>query len=574
MGKGNDNPQGLEARVDDATAKQRRLVKSYVVDLGPARLSKAQGDAAATTTLPEKDVFLSVHDKVVEPPYDPARLSGMLEVSAELAQAVEAMELNCDGFGQHLQPVVNVSKLPEDEQRMAATERLRLERWLRTVALGQRISFTRLRRRLRRDLESTGNAYLEVVPTRDGKGIAELRHIPSQQMRLGLEGDDLVEVREPVLEIGEDGIPQYQEQVTYKRFRTYVQGVEGTRSTRTRWFKEWGDPRTVDNTTGDLVPEENLAELPAAKRANEVLHFALYAPRTPYGIPRWVANTAAALGEREAGEINLRTMRNNLIPSMVVTVADGRLTPGSVTRMRQFMEESVRGDRNYSRFLVLEAEGNLEGEDVGTAKVEIKPLADLQRTDAMFPRYIELTKDSVRRSFRLPGIFVGATKDLAKAAAEEARKLADEQVFSPEREDFDWLLNTLLVARMRIRYWQVISHTPNVTDNEELISMLANAERTGGITPRIARMVVEDVFPVAAGAPPMDPAKVDPDTPFALQLAAAVQNKASVEVATQVAPVVPARKDEAGPVVIRKLLEVGDRAAEEIRRLLLPSAEG
>ena len=174
----------------------------------------------------------------------------------------------------------------------------------------------------------------------------------------------------------------------------------------------------------------------------------------------------------------------------------------------------------------------------------------------------------------MPPIFVGATDGYTKATAETSRRLADEQIFGPERAEFDWEMNNVVLPRLGARYWLFESNTPNVTDNRELVSMLSVAERTGGITPRLSRKIITDVFPAAAdGIPAIDPEKFDPDLPFSLTVAEKVKNQGEPTEMNQVgAPTQSARgtvKSGGDDYLagIRRLIDVGHLAASELKRL-------
>src|SRR5690606_13585994 len=162
---------------------------------------------------------------------------------------------------------------------------------------------------------------------------------------------------------------------------------EGTGAMSTQhavWFKEFQDPRHFDNVTGQELktPEAIQKARDAGRLANEMIHFALYCPRSAYGMPRFVGNMLGIYGDRAAEEINYITFENNNIPSMVVSVSNGQLTQGTVDRIEQFTEAQIQGSDNYSKFLIVEAEGFAEGEDGGQIKIEIKPLTREQHTDA------------------------------------------------------------------------------------------------------------------------------------------------------------------------------------------------
>ena len=76
---------------------------------------------------------------------------------------------------------------------------------------------------------------------------------------------------------------------------------------------------------------------------------------------------------------------------------------------------------------------------------------------------------------------------------------------------------------MEAKYHVFKSNSPNTTDNSELVRILSGAEKTGGMTPRIARQVLEDILGI--DLPPFT-ADFDPDTPFSLTMAQAVKNQA------------------------------------------------
>ena len=136
---------------------------------------------------------------------------------------------------------------------------------------------------------------------------------------------------------------------------------------------------------------------------------------------------------------------------MAVLVSNGELTQGSIDRITQFVETTIQGSDNYSKMLVIEA-SSTEEDSVGgqtPAKVEIVPLTSSQHTDALFQNYAKNNEDRVRRSFRLPPIFVGRADEYTRATAETSRKLADEQVFAPERDEEDHIINRMLRDGMR-----------------------------------------------------------------------------------------------------------------------------
>ena len=385
---------------------------------------------------------------------------------------------------------------------------------------------------LRVDLELTGNAYFEVVRNMKGE-IQGFNHVPSYQIRLGRQQKDAVEVDMSVYQLQDKGVVAIEKMRVWKRFRTFVQAKYLYRRDLSyvgtflkRYFKEFGDPRVYDNETGEIVKDaDKLAKLPSDKRANEMVHLKIYSPRSPYGLPRFVGAMLSIYGDRASEEINYITIMNNNVPSMAVLVSHGQITQGSIDRIKDFTESLIQGSDNYSKFLLLEAEpAEVEGEEPGQVKFEIKPLTQVQHKDALFQEYSKNNQDRVRRQFRLPPLLVGRADDYVRATVEAARRVADEQIFAPERDEFDNLINRVLFPHMDVLYHKFKSNSPNTTDNTELVKILAGAEKTGGMTPRIARVMLEDILGIEL--PPF-PEDFPADRPFSETMAEAVKNMAS-----------------------------------------------
>lgn len=513
----------------------RQAVKATVIGIRKSNtktakaLAQKEAEPGMSKQLGEDPFFaLTEAGRLIAPPFDMLTLAMLPEHSTELNQCIEAMETNIEGFGHRFVPRISMDKAPKEVLEAAAQEKVDLENFFMYASL--RDSFTCTRRRLRRDLETTGNGYLEVIRNAAGK-IQGLVHLPGYQMRLGRLEEDQQKVDIPILELQPDRSVKVSTIPTWERFRLFAQSraIQMRRSTAyaggyaVRWFKEFGDPRVYDFKSGEEVKGDKLAELPEEKRANEVIHFKMYSPRSPYGLPRFIGNLLSIFGDRAAEEINYVTFRNNNIPSMMLLVSNGQLTEGTIARIQDFVESQIQGSDNYSKFLIIEAEGMEEGEDSSQVKVDTKPLVDTQHKDALFQNYSANNQDKIRRAFRLPPIFVGRSDDYTRSTAEASRKLADEQVFGPERNEFDELFNRRLFPDMGIIYHRYRSNSPNTTDNQELVKILGAGEKTGGMTPRIARLMLEDIL--GRELPPF--AKdFDPDMPFSLLMAEAVKNKA------------------------------------------------
>ncbi len=530
-------PTGRKARAahlriaTDTNARTREVLKMALIDGGASQdpVKKADGERTGDTKAianPWEYVRTTTYnfEMVVQPPFEPLGLALLPEQNSELNQVIEAMETNIVGYGWRLKPLIEVAELEQGDDALRQAledEAERFDEFLTYVDYDEN-SFVELRKRTRHDLEVTGNAYWEVI--RDDSGeISAFNHIPSYMMRLRLLETKSVEVEQTRV-VGKGKKRRTKKVRIRKRFRSFVQarytGI-GQNEPQGVHFKQYGDPRVRNWKTGAVVPDGE--ELAKDDHANEIIHFKIYNPRSPYGVPRYIGNLLAIFGSRAAEEINYTTFRNNNIPSMAILVSNGFLTDGSVDRITTFVETAIQGSDNYSKFLVIEAEGLVEGTDPTNVKLEIEKLNDTQQNDELFQNYDANNTDKVRRAFRLPPIFVGRADEYTRATADTSRRIADEQVFDPERKEDDHKINRIL-ADMGMVYHRFETNTPNVTNDQDLIQVLQGAEKAGGVTPRIARIILEDILGRELGG---FSDELDPDIPFTLQMAEAVKNKAN-----------------------------------------------
>ena len=460
----------------------------------------------------------------IEPPYDPEALCLLMEHSNSLRQNVDAYATNIDGFGHRFEPAIDFDAddadqrvgdtiylerlaardkgdlpadtvlLPTDEevaerkrelQQLARIERARMESFFDFCCFDH--SFVDLRRRTRQDLEVTGNAFWEVL--RDGRGdIARLVYVPSYSVRLlpldtmPVEVEDRIRIS-PVT---------FEQASARRRLRRYLQ-IQGA---ETVYFKSFRDPRVVSRRTGRVFDDiEALLEAnPDDGPASELIHFAVHSPRSPYGVPRWVGTLLAVLGSRQMEEVNFLYFENKSVPPLALLVSGGRLSETSVPRIERFIEENLKGKNNFHKILILEAEGGGSGGDTTRAKIELKPLTDAQQQDALFQVYDERNIDKVGSAFRLPRMLRGESKDFNRATAESALRFAEDQVFQPERDEFDFLMNRQLLADMGIRFWRFRSQTPVTRDPERMTTMVEKLVRVGVLTPEEGRFLAGDIF--------------------------------------------------------------------------------
>jgi len=504
------------AAVHEAEARLQTILKAVVVG------AKTQDPASRPGGEDLSAAFASAG--AIEPPYDPEALCLLTEHSNSLRQNVDAYATNIDGFGHRFEPAIDFDaddvdgriadsiylerlaardrgELPEDAAlqptaeetaerkrelvQLARIERARLESFFDFCCFDH--SFVDLRRRTRQDLEVTGNAFWEVL--RDGRGeIARLVYVPSYSVRLLPLDETPVEVEDRV----RVSSVSFDKVSTRRRLRrcVQIQGVERV------YFKSMGDPRVVSRRTGRVFDDaESLVDAdPTDGPATELVHFAVHSPRSPYGVPRWVGTLLAVLGSRQMEEVNYLYFENKSVPPLALLVSGGRLSEASVPRIERFIEENLKGKANFHKVLILEAEGGSGSSETTRAKIELRPLTDAQQQDALFQLYDERNIDKVGSAFRLPRLLRGERKDFNRATAESALRFAEDQVFQPERDEFDFLMNRRLLADMGIRFWRFRSQTPVTRDPERMTDMVEKLVRVGVLTPEEGRLLAGDIF--------------------------------------------------------------------------------
>jgi PBSX family phage portal protein len=280
-----------------------------------------------------------------------------------------------------------------------------------------------------------------------------------------------------------------------RRFRRFIQVVEMTRV----FFKEFGDPRTISSKTGKEYrsPDELQAQEPDIQQATEVLHFRIYSPTTPYGVPRWIGNLFNVLGATSADEVNFLYFENKSVPPLALLVSGGRVSQDSVKYLEDFIETEIKGKRNFHKILIIEAESTSgdspDGLATGKMKIELKPLTNAQNQDGLFQKYDERAYDKIGMSFRLPRLIRGDVRDFNRATAESALEFAETQVFGPERTEFDFQINRIVLGSLGIRYFKFQSNAVLLRDPKVLALIIAELTKAGVLVPADGRALASDM---------------------------------------------------------------------------------
>lgn len=443
-----------------------------------------------STALPE-DPFKSMYGTgaVLQPTLDPGYLTGLPHYSETLGPAIAAMSQNVDGFGH--QYVARMKPANEAERVEAEAERAMLESFFNYAVPD--MSFVRLRKNRRTDMETTGRGYVEFIrstPTDEHPNgrISGFNHVRSKNVRF------CVEDKDPQLAKAwrfNDETKTWEEYEYYQRFRKFVHQVGGIN----RYFRQFGDPRQMDMATGRYFTHDNayvltrleLTEEERKVAANELWCETIYDPDDVQGNPRWLGAELDVQNNRLAAESANDYLAQGGVPLCFMAVQGGALDPETFDRVNHALQDA-QGNHPENRMIIVEVvaqkteAGPLEGGQTIQPKIEVTKLNDLQRSDdSMFLSLRERGSANVLLPFRINSLFMGKNNDQTFATANVSMQLNESQVFAPERDDFDWFMNNRVLPELRVRWWLFKSNGPKLEDNESWVEATRMAIEFGAV---------------------------------------------------------------------------------------------
>lgn len=495
-----------------AAARARGQTKSLRISLlGQARkrsagLLDAQGREVKRDAVQSKiahDPFGALYEagRIVPPPYNPADLVTLRELSTALGQCIDAMATNIDCQGMAFRNVKGVDKIESVTQDEKVRQRDQLQDFFEN--LNPTMSFTELRKRMRSDIETIGWGALEVRRDLSDGTIAAINHIPAEHIRAGAEYKSPVRMR---LWRRDPDSKQWTAKYFMERTRPFaVRHSSG--SGEIVWFKQFGDPRSISSVDakpreGDPAPDYSLPD-----EAHEVIWFVRYSTgRIPYGVPAWIGNSLGLAGARAAEELNVRSLKNNRIPRIMI-LTDMELDE----QTEEFLEEKfseVEGPENAFKPILVRAipsgeealpPGMMNPGAPAARMLKIEKLTDSIPDDAMFLKYDDAISLKIQRSFRLADIFTGRSSDFNRATAFAATKVTEQQVFAPPRREFDWCLNRQIVPETGVYLCEVESLGPSINDATDAQKIIQAANKAGVGTPNAWSALVQRVTGVDIG---------------------------------------------------------------------------
>jgi PBSX family phage portal protein len=375
---------------------------------------------------------------VITPPYNLYELANFYDTNFANHAAIDAKVANTVGLGYRFETAPDVVIRMETMENETAMNkaRKRLERikaeaieWLES--LNDDDSFLTTMEKIDLDLESTGNAYLEVGRTVTGD-IGYLGHIPSTTMRVRRIRDGFTQI------IGG--------QVIY--FRNF------------------------NATNPNPITEDN--------RPNEVIHFKAYSPlNTFYGVPDILSAFMSLKGDQLASQFNIDYFENKAVPRYIVVVKGARLDSESEDRLFRFLQTGLKGQNHRTLYVPLPAD-----QDGNKVEFEMKPIeANVQ--EASFNSYHQKNRDDILMAHQVPLSKLGGVDTGGLAAALSQDRTFKEQVTRPAQRYIEKMVNKIIKSKTDLINLKFDELT--LTDEVAQSQIIERYIKTQVITPNEAR---------------------------------------------------------------------------------------
>ena len=418
--------------------------------------------ADVSTQVSEQEAFNA--GDWIEPQNDLRGLRNLVKNSTILPQCIKAYKNNIAGFG------IGVRYIEDEKETEAMrTEFSKMQQIIELLNLEQ----------------DTKGVFENVVEAREMYGIAYvevIRNLAGEVVQLEFIKDTVTMRKTKPLEpyIATTYYHHDQQVERKKRYCKYRQEVGG----KTVYFKEFGDPRIMDNRDGKYLTTGETLEL--EYQANEIMEFAL--GTEPYGEVRWIGQVLGVDGSRKAEMLNNNYFENGRHTPLLIMVKGGTLTDESFDKLQQYLGD-IKGAAGQHAFIIIETESadggvGYEGEKV--PEIEVKDLANILQKDELFQDYLNNARRKVQSAFQLPDLYVGYTTDFNRATAQMAMEITEKQVFQPERKNFAWIINNRLLNEYDFKYVEAYLLEPDISNPDDIYKLLVVANNAGGITPNMA----------------------------------------------------------------------------------------
>lgn len=372
---------------------------------------------------------------VARPVYNLEYLIGIYEADDTHFAAVQAKTANVVGLGYDFiespKTMEKEDKIDDDSDRIQSF-RANLSRIKRALvdkldSMNAEDEFIETLEKVMIDLESCGNAYMEIGRTSSGQ-IGYIGHIPAHTIRIRRRRDG------------------------------FVQFVNA----KPVFFRRFGDRTTKNPFGGDSNP-------------NELIHFKKYTPKDSYyGAPDVIPALSAVAGNHFADQYNLDFFENKAVPRNIIVVRGGSFTEEARNKLIRFFGEDLRGSHHRVLFVPLPPNTADSKHDIEIRNVETGG------EDSAFREYTRSNIERILMVHRVPASKLGMSGDNALAAAKDLDKTFREQVCRPTQRVLEKKINRVFAEMTDVFLFKL--NELDLTDEVSQANIDASNHAIGAIT--------------------------------------------------------------------------------------------
>lgn len=455
-----------------------------------------------------------VNDAPVEltPPTPLESLDRVVRQCPELSRAINAITVGVASRGFSLVPIkaTAAGTAKTDKEDPAKIEKEDLDAFLRHISPNR--SFSQVMKITVSNRKRFGFAAWEILRNNFNQPVGVNPIEDGKTLRFCAFDEQIIEV-DKAIAVGDrvEIIPEM------RRFRRYKQKVKSKYGVAGKviYFKEFGDPRHLNKDTGLYWSSKGNppSDFPFA---TELLLFSVVDSGGEYPEPEWVPILPDALASRAIRVCNLDVLDNSATPPLAIIIEG--VDDETIAQKIKDQLEAIKGRTSRSKALIIQAEtvtaGSGTAKEAVTPSIRIQPMSDLMSTEGMFLKYLAWLEKSIASALRLPLLLVGnIDSSLNRATAEAALVFAEDQVFSPERQDIEDILNDVLLPEVvlfskrregtkGVKYWKFRLGRYTLDQTESFLKLLESAKEVLSLNEK--RKIVESIVPETDYAPIAD----------------------------------------------------------------------
>lgn len=404
-----------------------------------------------STQVDETDLWTP--DQALTPPLDLEGLAKLTSVSRTRRSCIAAISLNTVGLGYELRLRDGHEEEVADVEEHTREARAKLDALARRdVKRLKRPSFTKLVKTVIWDKYEVGNGYVEVARNKVTGKISGLFHVPGKRVRRMQDRSGWVMLDRANGSIPGDGV----------RFYDFGQKVN---------YDDAGNPTASLQGTGKRWA------------VNEIIPFQLYTSESrEYGLPPDAQLAGDYLGDKLAGDTNISFFGSSGVPPTVIFVRGKETTRGEVVQIEvdpRFVaqvQDALRGGANSrGRVAIIGVPAGFEA--------QVENLAALSERDMGFIAYRSDNRRATLAAYRISPVFVADIEDAGKYTAEVERAITKEQVFDPEQQDVQAIINGSIVAEL-FPHLEVVFEELAIKGDEAVRESANDAADRGVVTRR------------------------------------------------------------------------------------------